>query len=83
MLAKTVLGDDLLYYLFSISITLHEEMNCFHKIRRVLSMVDYPNVEQDLLEWELRIRIRGNTQLPKAISNKEANLESNELLNRL
>ena len=32
-------------------------------------MVDYPNVEQDLLEWELRIRIRGNTQLPKAISN--------------
>ena len=25
----------------------------------------------------------GNTQLPKAISNKEANLESNELLNRL
>ena len=46
-------------------------------------MVDYPNVEQDLLEWELRIRIRGNTQLPKAISNKEANLESNELLNRL
>ena len=29
-------------------------------------MVDYPNVEQDLLEWELRIRIRGKHTAAKS-----------------